>query len=762
MAREKRVGTPQRFHGVHVRKSVALAVLFLLFGSTLTTHAQQWTHYTNGNPINCIVQEGNNIWVGTDGGLVLQSVATGQSQFFNKANSGLGYNIVNAVAVDRNGRKWIATGAGLFTYDGTTWKKFSAADGLSEYNMACIAVEHAASSDTIWIGYYGGLAKYDGKNFTLYTTQTGLPDWVITSIVIGSDGTKWMGTSAAGLVRFDGSKFTSYNLSNSGIPYNNVKDVMLDGTTVWVSTDGLGAAKFDGTNWTVYSTQSTSSGLPSNYIRAIRKGSGTAMYFCTLGGLAKLDGGQWTVYHRSPAGLPSDSVSTATFISPGTLFIGTTTAGMCAFTGTAWSARTTSNSLMPSNSVSKIFVDANDVKWIGTDAGVIRISGSSWTLFNTTNSSLPDNHIRYIAADRQGRILFATDGSGVARCNGTVWDVVPNTTVWNHLNAVGTDNKGRTWIGLNSIDGGFGVTDGSSWQWYYPAQTAGGITLPYGAVTSILFEKKSASSDSENVWLGINGGGIIKMDGNNWTLFGATNSKLANVGITSMDFDNGGPSRPGGSLWVSTWGGGLFRFDGTNWTQYPIGLFKDLSVVCVDSRRNKWVGSYGVGVSNDVNDGLVKFDSLSAIVARYNTSTSSMPGNYVTDVREDKSGLKWIGTYGWGLVVLNDKPAATEVRSDRDGSTPLTIQLSQNFPDPFNPSTTISYQLTAGSVVRLRVYDLLGRQIATLVNGYENVGFHTVRWNGQNEQGVAASSGIYFYQLHAGNFVSTKKMVLLR
>jgi hypothetical protein len=93
---------------------------------------------------------------------------------------------------------------------------------------------------------------------------------------------------------------------------------------------------------------------------------------------------------------------------------------------------------------------------------------------------------------------------------------------------------------------------------------------------------------------------------------------------------------------------------------------------------------------------------------------------------------------------------------------PGQFALEQNYPNPFNPNTAISYQLVANSLVTLKVYDVLGREVATLVNGNGGPGVHTVQWNGKNDRGEMVSSGIYLYQLRAGNSVMTRKMVLLK
>jgi hypothetical protein len=94
---------------------------------------------------------------------------------------------------------------------------------------------------------------------------------------------------------------------------------------------------------------------------------------------------------------------------------------------------------------------------------------------------------------------------------------------------------------------------------------------------------------------------------------------------------------------------------------------------------------------------------------------------------------------------------------DANISRPYVITLKQNYPNPFNPSTTIRYELPRAAHVTLTVYDVLGRQLATLVNGTEEPGYKSVEFNGSN-----LASGLYFYRLTAGSFVQTKNLLLLR
>jgi len=88
---------------------------------------------------------------------------------------------------------------------------------------------------------------------------------------------------------------------------------------------------------------------------------------------------------------------------------------------------------------------------------------------------------------------------------------------------------------------------------------------------------------------------------------------------------------------------------------------------------------------------------------------------------------------------------------------PKEFKLEQNFPNPFNPTTTIQYQLPQDAKVTLKVYDILGSEVATLINAEQEAGYYEVNWNASN-----LASGVYIYRLQTGSFVSVKKMMLLR
>jgi len=113
------------------------------------------------------------------------------------------------------------------------------------------------------------------------------------------------------------------------------------------------------------------------------------------------------------------------------------------------------------------------------------------------------------------------------------------------------------------------------------------------------------------------------------------------------------------------------------------------------------------------------------------------------------------GTYGAGVW---RRPLSELVSVSKEANyLPLDYSLSQNYPNPFNPSTTIQYQLPQSGKVTLNVYDILGREVAFLVNDFKPAGSYSVTFNAS-----ALPTGIYIYKLEAAPFSQTKKMLLLK
>jgi hypothetical protein len=134
------------------------------------------------------------------------------------------------------------------------------------------------------------------------------------------------------------------------------------------------------------------------------------------------------------------------------------------------------------------------------------------------------------------------------------------------------------------------------------------------------------------------------------------------------------------------------------------------------------------------------------------------PGNY--PVRYQTRNIKSVIS-SWSDSVLVTISGVSGIKNDNIKINKYSLE--QNYPNPFNPSTVISWQLSSGSFVRLKIYDILGNEVASLVNEYQNAGTHSIIFNTQQTaSGKHLSSGIYFYRLQAGSYTAVKKLVLLK
>jgi hypothetical protein len=224
---------------------------------------------------------------------------------------------------------------------------------------------------------------------------------------------------------------------------------------------------------------------------------------------------------------------------------------------------------------------------------------------------------------------------------------------------------------------------------------------------------------------------------------------------------------------------------GTNWVQQSSGTTSYLwGVSFTDANTGTTVGTYGTilrttdggATWNQQSSGTTNhLFGVSFIDANYGT----VVGGYGTILRTTDGGTTWNqqssrtgGTlrsvsfidvnYGTvvgsgGAILRTTNGGATFVEEEMIDGIPSEYLVSQNYPNPFNPTTKIRYTVPNSSKVVIKVFDILGKEIETLMNEEKPAGTYEVKWNGSN-----LPSGVYFYQLKAGTFVETKKMILLR
>lgn len=193
---------------------------------------------------------------------------------------------------------------------------------------------------------------------------------------------------------------------------------------------------------------------------------------------------------------------------------------------------------------------------------------------------------------------------------------------------------------------------------------------------------------------------------------------------------------------------------------YPNWVTVDLTQYEIDTEEDFAVALVNPGTYPETNR--VMITQSAAHTSYYHSS------NYVSDPGEGNGDPRWLyyvsSDNSWTYKYLVRATVTYDITGVEEEIEllPKSFVLDQNYPNPFNPSTTIRFQLPEHSDVTVKVYDMIGREIATLVNDTKPAGSYEVHWNGRNYSGHQVSSGVYFYTISTKDFVQSKKMVLMK
>lgn len=183
----------------------------------------------------------------------------------------------------------------------------------------------------------------------------------------------------------------------------------------------------------------------------------------------------------------------------------------------------------------------------------------------------------------------------------------------------------------------------------------------------------------------------------------------------------------------------LFNDQTTGITSVP-------KAIAVDRYNSKWFGWSG---------GITRFDGASwktFAPADWDSTKDAVSG-----LGFDADGVLWVGT-NKGLYRFEEKPLSAEENEEK----PQAVCITSISPNPFNPSTTISFSLPAPEKTELAVYSVSGQRVRTLLYGSLTTGTHSIAWDGRDDSGKLVSSGVYLSRLTVGNHIATGKMLLLR
>jgi photosystem II stability/assembly factor-like uncharacterized protein len=410
--------------------------------------------------------------------------------------------------------------------------------------------------------------------------------------------------------------------------------------------------------------------------------------------------------------------------------------------GTSWSPITTTAVL---NIVLRgvFFTDASN-GWAVGDGGTILYSsngGASWSqqTSNTTNE-LDDVYFTSSttgwAVGKSGTIVQTTDG--------TTWSSQTVGSSSYDLRGVWFTGSTTGWA-VSTGPAIFYTSDGSNWNLLSTGTSA--ITTPLYSVSFFDADNGIVVGKDGAIYSTTNGSNGTSSTWSSQTTSTNTNYKLYDIAIASSTTE------------------AAVGYDGTNGlVEYntnaglPVELTSFSASVLNNSVKLSWktateVSNYGFVVErSSANSGWQKIGFVAG------SGNSNSPKEY--SFTDNPSGgtsfsyrLKQVdvdGAFKYYDGVTVNLTASTKP------------QLLQNSPNPFNPSTNIKFYIPNTSDVTIKIYDILGREVNTLINQQTTAGYHLVYWNGKDSRGEAVSSGVYIYRLTAGNFSETKKMNLLK
>ncbi len=484
------------------------------------------------------------------------------------------------------------------------------------------------------------------------------------------------------------------------------------------------------------------------------------------------DGQHW---ESSNIGLSDSVVSALAFCSDSVggviLFAGTEKGSVyrSRTLGASWEQRGASpNSGMSNTSISAIRVIDGAVV-VGTSAGIFRSTneGETWEIVRAGTPYALVQSLAVRASGEGNETVFAgTAGSGLFRStdNGDHWENANNglpsagigLLAANSTSVFASCTRGiyrSTDDGTSWVRSSTGLSDSTNYSLIVM-----GSTLYAGAYLDKVFR----STDNAETWqlvhtdqggeyifaLAIIGSYVFAGGENGVYRSSDGGDSWAHLGV-GLPYP--GPSAfatVGDTLFAATNGGGVYRSTdyGGSWTQLNNGLGSNLFFALLASGSRLFAGGTGVYLSKDRGENWARLDSGLAGTALAVSATQLL-------VSGASDGISQLRTGGVWRIPLS---AITSIPPGRS-NTPTAAILFGNYPNPFNPTTMIRYGLPHRSHILLTVYNTLGQKVAELVNGDIEAGFHSVQFDARN-----LASGVYFYQLQAGTFVQSRKLLLLR
>jgi len=656
--------------------------------------------------IHCFATLETNIFAGSGGGGIYLSTNNGKS-WKSASDSFLSLNVKALRTIGTNILAGTTDGIFLSTNNGKSWIKKN--NGLSNLNITSLAV----TGSKIFAGTYkkGIFLTLDSGN-----SWNPINDFLTDSCIYAisaDDYNIYAGTNRGIIISRDfGKNWIKANVDNS--IYSRVRDFAFSGTKIFAATYGLGVFMSSdlGLNWSPVNSGLTNPNI--NSLFAVN----SSLYAASWGGGVFLSTNEGISWNEVNYGITDKNIYT--LVSSGKLlFIGVRNGVFSSIdSGKNWDPYLNLNATV----VNSLMIYGKSI-FAGTQYGGINKStnnGESWSLMNT---GLTNTSIRSIVV--LDSILFCGTEEGIFRSfdKGKNWELGSPGTKKNYIitidihkknlyygtykNSYISSDHGSTWIQIYNLMG----IDVSSFLWNDSLFFAG--TWGYGIIQS---------TDDGKSWVGKNAGiesqwvNSIAICGNN--IFG---------GFQSDDTHIGG-------VYVSNTWGDIWSIANTGLTNIFIN-----SLIFYD--KNLFAGTKA-GVFLSTNFG-TNWSSMG--LSNMNILSFSISNNNI-----------YVGTQGGGILRRPISEMITDVEQqslDLDKN----FTLNQNYPNPVSRSTTISFSIPKDGYTSLKIFNILGEEVATLVSKELPAGTHNVRWNASS-----LPTGIYFYCLESGMFRELKKLVLSR
>lgn len=218
---------------------------------------------------------------------------------------------------------------------------------------------------------------------------------------------------------------------------------------------------------------------------------------------------------------------------------------------------------------------------------------------------------------------------------------------------------------------------------------------------------------------------------------------------------------------------GYYAFDNTeaNWHTllYNITPYIEPGIFTVGIHYDDCGGNWssGIGVDNlQVIQGdetnWLSWERLSGEIISGDTMSMSLSMMPQQDQNEYETATLYLEGMTMSQAIDIDMITDPENAGVDHDALPNKYVLYQNYPNPFNPVTTLRYNLPKDQMVNIAIYDMMGRTVRNLINSHETAGYKSIQWDSANDAGVSVSAGLYLYRIQAGDFVQTRKMVLLK